>query len=143
LISQLLTGLNPQWTKIPGAPGVQYAPNANADLFRYENRYYYQHNDGSWYQGRDIGGPWQRVQNVPQSFHRIEAPYFRHPPGWTKGNKAGWKGDNMPPGQRKKYDGEKQTYKEYKHDNKQAYKEYKKDYKHDGGQHGQKDKHDR
>ena len=153
LISQMLFGLNPQWAQVPGAPGVQYAPNTNTDLFRYDNRYYYQH-EGSWYRGSNFNGPWQRVQNVPRRFHQIEAPYFRHPPGWAKGNKAGWKGDNMPPGQRKKYDGDKRAYKEYKHDNKQAYKEYKKDYKHnggqqayqgqkhDGGQHGQKNQHD-
>ena len=105
LISQLLSGLNPQWAQIPGAPGVQYAPNANADLFRYGQRYYYQH-DGNWYRGRDMAGPWQRVQDVPRSFRRIEAPYFKQPPGWAKGNKTGWKGDNMPPGQRKKYEGD-------------------------------------
>ena len=76
--------LTPQWTPIPGAPGVQHAPNTNTDLFRYGQRYYYQH-DGKWYQGRNITGPWQRIQNVPQSFHRIEAPYFKQPPGWAKG----------------------------------------------------------
>jgi len=27
-----------------------------------------------------------------------------HPPGWDQGKKKGWGGDNMPPGQRKKYD---------------------------------------
>jgi hypothetical protein len=144
LISQLLFGVNPQWVQIPGAPGVQYAPNANADLFRYENRYYYQH-EGSWYRGSNFNGPWQRVQDVPRRFHQIEAPYFRQPPGWAKGNKAGWKGDNLPPGQRKKYDGGKQAYKEYKHDSKQTYKEYKKEYKPEGGKHayeGQKNKHE-
>ncbi|MDP2047130.1 MAG: hypothetical protein Q8L00_13070 [Deltaproteobacteria bacterium] len=82
LISQLLSGLNPQWTQIPGVPGVQYAPNANADLFRYDQRYYYQH-DGNWYRGRDMGGPWERVQDVPQRFRQIEAPYFRQPPEWA------------------------------------------------------------
>jgi hypothetical protein len=90
-------------------------------------------------------GPWERVQDVPRSFRQIEAPYFRQPPGWAKGNKAGWKGDNLPPGQRKKYDGGKQAYKEYKHDSKQAYKEYKKEYKHEGGKpayEGQKNKHE-
>ena len=132
-ISQLPSGVKLQWAPIPGAPGVQYAPNANADLFRYEQRYYYQH-EGNWYRGRDMGGPWERVQDVPRSFRQIEAPYFRQPPGWAKGKKAGWKGDNLPPGQRKKYDGEKQ-----------AYKEYKKEYKHEGGKHayeGQKNKHE-
>ncbi len=168
LILQLLSGLNPQWAQIPGAPGVQYAPNANADLFRYENRYYYQHNDGSWYQGQNMAGPWHRVQNVPQSFHQIEAPYFRQPPGWAKGNKTGWKGDNMPPGQRKKYErdqrgqiyqheGGQQAYQGQNNQHEQGQhmppgqmKKYEggqhgsqgQNNKHDGGQHGQNNKHD-
>jgi hypothetical protein len=103
-IPQLLSGLILQWAQVPGAPGVQYAPNANADVFRYGNRYYYQHHDGTWYQGRDIAGPWQRIQDVPRSFHQIEAPYFKQPPGWAKGKKTGWGGGSMPPGQMKKYD---------------------------------------
>jgi hypothetical protein len=154
LILQLLSGLNPQWAQIPGAPGVQYAPNANADLFRYENRYYYQHNDGSWYQGQDMSGPWHRVQNVPQSFHRIEAPYFRQPPGWAKGNKTGWKGDNLPPGQRKKYEGDQHGQMNKQKEGQHAYQRpyirheggqqayQRQNNKQDGGQHGQKDKHD-
>jgi hypothetical protein len=93
----------PQWAPIPGAPGVQHAPNANADLFRYGQRYYFQH-DGKWYQARNIAGPWQRIQNVPRSFRRIEAPYFKQPPGWAKGKKTGWGGAPMPPGQMKKQD---------------------------------------
>jgi len=75
-------GITPQWTPIPGAPGVHYAPNANTDLFRYGQRYYYQH-DGRWYQARNIGGPWQRIQNVPRRFHQIQANFFRQPPGWA------------------------------------------------------------
>jgi hypothetical protein len=147
LISQLLTGVNPQWAPIPGAPGVQYAPNANADLFRYGQSYYYQH-DGNWYQGRDMAGPWHRVQDVPQSFRRIEAPYFRQPPGWAKGNKTGWKGDNMPPGQRKKYEGDQHVYhgQVNNHEGGQhAYQGQKNGQKnkHNGGQHGQKNKQDR
>jgi hypothetical protein len=97
-------GFTPQWTPIPGVRGVQYAPNANTDLFRYGQRYYYQH-DGRWYQGRNIAGPWQRVQNVPRSFHQIETNYFKQPPGWAKGKKTGWGGGApMPPGQMKKHE---------------------------------------
>ncbi len=143
VISQLLSGVNPQWAQIPGVPGVQYAPNANADLFRYENRYYYQH-DGNWYRGRDMGGPWERVQDVPQRFRQIEAPYFKQPPGWAKGNKTGWKGDNMPPGQRKKYDGDQHVYPGQMNNQEGGQHmppgQMK---KYDGGQHGQKNKHDR
>ena len=74
------------------------------------HRYYYQHHDGTWYQGRDIAGPWQRVQDVPRSFHQIQAPYFKQPPGWAKGKKTGWGGDNMPPGQMKKQEGEQHMH---------------------------------
>jgi len=151
---QLPTGLTPQWTPIPGAPGVQYAPNANADLFRYGQRYYYQH-DGRWYQTNNFAGPWQRVQDVPRSFRRVEAPYFKQPPGWAKGNKTGWKGDSMPPGQRKKYDGDQHVYQGQvnnreggqhmppgqmkKQEGGQHGSPGQKD-KHNGGQHGQKNK---
>jgi hypothetical protein len=141
-IPQLPSGITLQWAPIPGAPGVQYAPNANADLFRYGQRYYYQH-DGKWYRGRNMAGPWQRVQDVPRSFRRIEAPYFKQPPGWAKGNKTGWK-DNMPPGQRKKYDGDQHAYQGQmnKHEGGQhAYQGQKN--KHNGGHSGQKNKHDR
>ena len=155
LISQLLSGLNPQWAPIPGAPGVQYAPNTNTDLFRYGQQYYYQHNDGTWYQGRDIAGPWQRIQDVPRSFHQIEAPYFRQPPGWAKGKKTGWKGDNLPPGQRKKYEGDQHGQMNKQEEGQHTYQGQ--NYKHEQGQHmppgqmkkyeddqhGQKNKHDR
>ena len=93
--------ISPQWTPIPGAPGVQHAPNTNADLFRYGQSYYYQQG-GNWYQGRNIAGPWQRIQDVPRSFRQIEANYFKQPPGWAKGKKTGWGEAPMPPGQMKK-----------------------------------------
>jgi hypothetical protein len=96
--------LTPQWAAIPGAPGVQHAPNANADLFRCGQRYYYQQ-DGRWYQARNTGGPWQRVKDVPRSFRRVEAPYFKQPPVWAKGKKTGWGDASMPPGQMKKAEG--------------------------------------
>jgi hypothetical protein len=96
--------LTPQWDPIPGAPGVQHAPNTNSDLFRYGQRYYYQH-EGKWYQARNTAGPWKKVKDVPRSFRQIEAPYFKQPPGWAKGKKSGWSDASMPPGQMKKYEG--------------------------------------
>ncbi|MHB8066979.1 MAG: hypothetical protein ACYDIC_03655 [Desulfobaccales bacterium] len=101
--SPLPPDITPQWTPIPGAPGVHYAPNTNTDLFRYGQRYYYQH-DGKWYQARNTAGPWQKVQDVPRSFRQIEAPYFKQPPGWAKGKKTGWGETPMPPGQMKKHE---------------------------------------
>ena len=78
--------ITPQWTPIPGAPGVHYAPNTNTDLFRYGQKYYFQH-DGKWYQGRNLAGPWQRIQNVPRSFRQIEAPSFSSPQDGPRGRK--------------------------------------------------------
>ncbi len=92
----------PNWSTVPGVPGVHYAPNIQADMFRYRGDYYCQHN-GRWYQGSTIGGPWAALQAPPSAFYRIEAPYFKKPPGWAKGNKVGWHGASMPPGQKNKY----------------------------------------
>lgn len=92
----------PAWAPIPGAPGVQYAPNIGSDLFRYQGSYYCQH-QGRWYRGPGLGGPWAGIQNPPPVFYRIEAPYFKAPPGWAKGKKKGWGKGHMPPGQMKKY----------------------------------------
>ena len=92
---------NPQWAPVPGVPGVHYAPNIQADMFRYQHSYYYQ-NGGRWYQGRTMGGPWALIQAPPRAFYHIEAPYFKKPPGWAKGKKTGWHGATKPPGQMKK-----------------------------------------
>lgn len=97
-------GTTPQWTPVPGAPGVEHAPNLGADLFRHGGGYYYQH-EGKWYQGRTTTGPWSHVQSVPQAFYQVQAPYFKQPPGWAKGKKTGWGGAPMPPGQMKKQGG--------------------------------------
>jgi hypothetical protein len=96
--------VTPQWTPVPGARGVEYAPNLGADFFRHSGGYYYLH-DGRWYQGRNTSGPWTQVQSLPQVFYQVEAPYFKRPPGWAKGKKTGWGGAPMPPGQMKKMQG--------------------------------------
>jgi hypothetical protein len=99
-------GIAPQWTPVPGAPGIHYAPNIASDLFRYGNGYYYQ-NQGAWYQGPSIRGPWTPSPQIPQPFYQVQAPYFKSPPGWAKGRKTGWGGAPMPPGQMKKMEGGK------------------------------------
>jgi hypothetical protein len=91
----------PTWTIIPGVSGVQYAPNIKSDLFRYQGTYYCQQR-GSWYQGNAVQGPWTVLQEPPAVFYQIQAPYFKVPPGWARGKKAGWRGAAMPPGQMKK-----------------------------------------
>ncbi len=34
-------GVSPEWTPVPGTPGVEYAPNLKVDLFRHGGLYYY------------------------------------------------------------------------------------------------------
>jgi hypothetical protein len=98
-------GVAPQWAPVPGAAGVFYAPNIASDLFRYGGGYYYQHG-GNWYQGPGLNGPWAPCRQIPQPFYRVQAPYFKSPPGWARGKKTGWRGAPMPPGQMKKYEGD-------------------------------------
>ena len=95
VISQMLFGLNPQWAQVPGAPGVQYAPNTNADLFRYENRYYYQH-EGNWYRGSNFNGPWERVQDVPRGSTRSRPLISGSPQDGPRGIKRAGKGTTCP-----------------------------------------------
>jgi hypothetical protein len=93
----------PRWTPVPQAPGVEYAPNQATDLFRYAGRFF-SYSQGRWQQGPTVNGPWTGVGRLPAPFYQIQAPYFKNPPGWAKGQKTGWKGVPMPPGQRKKFD---------------------------------------
>jgi hypothetical protein len=68
--------VKPQWTPVPGAPQVYYAPNLPTDLFRYRGKYYFFW-AGYLYQGKKPGGPWKTVQAVPAFFHEIDAAYFK------------------------------------------------------------------
>jgi hypothetical protein len=92
----------PNWVPVPGVPVVYYAPNISADIFLYRGIYYYRHGD-RWYQGRAARGPWTVIAGPPRPFYRIEAPYFREPPGWARGRKVGWHYDPIPHGPMKNY----------------------------------------
>jgi hypothetical protein len=93
--------VQPPWQPIPGVPGVQYVPNLGQDLFRYQNNYYRWH-DGRWFQAQSYRGPWGGIQSPPPIFTRIGPQYWKTPPGWAHGNKTGWHGQGLPPGQMKK-----------------------------------------
>jgi hypothetical protein len=93
-----------QWAPVPGVSGVQYAPDLGLDVFRY-GRAFYCFNQGLWYLTHGPQGPWVQTRSIPQPFYRIQAPYFKNPPGWARGRKTGWGGAPMPPGQMKKYEG--------------------------------------
>lgn len=94
--------VQPIWVPVPGIPGVHYAPNIPADMFRYRGNYYYRYG-GRWYQGRAVGGPWAVVPAPTRAFYRIQAPYFKAPPGWARGKKVGWRDDSILPSQIKNY----------------------------------------
>ncbi len=89
------------WQPIPGVPGVQYVPTVRQDLFRYQNNYYCWH-DGHWFRGQNYSGPWTGIQGPPPVFTQIAPNYWKTPPGWAHGQKVGWRGQQLPPGQMKK-----------------------------------------
>ena len=68
--------VKPQWTPVPGAPQVYYAPNLPTDVFRYRGKYYFFW-AGYLYQGKKPSGPWKTVQEVPAFFQEIDAAYFK------------------------------------------------------------------
>ena len=94
-----------QWVGIPNVPGVAYAPNIGQDLFLYRGAFY-NLQGGTWFRAPAVTGPWVAVPQPPQVFYTIQAAYFKVPPGWAKGNKHGWQGASMPPGEMKKHDGD-------------------------------------
>jgi hypothetical protein len=98
-----VTGI-PQWQAVPNVSGMQYAPNLAQDLFRYQQNYYYWCRN-QWYLGRTQNGPWSPVTTLPPTFYQVQAPYFKNPPGWSRGRKTGWQGQPLPPGQMKKLNG--------------------------------------
>jgi hypothetical protein len=100
-VPPMATASPPQWTAIPNVPGVEYAPNIGQDMFRYQGSFY-NFQGGGWFRAPAINGPWVSMPQPPRVFHTIQAPYFKVPPGWEKGNKTGWHGGRMPPGQMKK-----------------------------------------
>jgi hypothetical protein len=91
----------PGWQPVPSAPGIEYAPNLNQDVFRYQGKYYY-YDGGKWHSGRNYLGPWVNILQPPQVFYQIEERCFKTPPGWARGKKTGWRGQPLPPGQMKK-----------------------------------------
>jgi hypothetical protein len=40
-INPVPPGVKPQWTRVPGAPQVSWAPNLPTDVFRYGGKYYF------------------------------------------------------------------------------------------------------
>ena len=69
-------GVKAQWTQVPGAPQVFWAPNLPTDLFRYRGKYYFFW-ENYFYQGSRPEGPWKLVSKVPQVFYNVDPAYFK------------------------------------------------------------------
>lgn len=68
--------VKPQWTPVPGAPQVYYAPNIPTDVFKHRGRYYF-YWEGSLFSSRKPSGPWKAVSEAPEFFSRIGPEYFK------------------------------------------------------------------
>ena len=66
----------PQWTQVPGAPQVSWAPNLPTDVFRYRGKYYFFW-ENYFYRGSAPEGPWKAVVKVPEVFYRVDPAYFK------------------------------------------------------------------
>jgi hypothetical protein len=68
--------LKPQWTQVPGAPQVSYAPNLPTDVFRYRGKYYLFW-ENYFYRSSTPQGPWKALVKVPEVFYNIDPAYFK------------------------------------------------------------------
>jgi hypothetical protein len=75
-INPMPPGVKPQWTQVPGAPQVSWAPNLPTDVFRYRGKYYFFW-AGYFYQGPAPAGPWKAVTKVPEVFYKVNPAYFK------------------------------------------------------------------
>ena len=69
-------GVTPQWTRVPEAPKLYYAPNIPTDLFRYKGAYYFFLNN-MWYKGSSVKGPWQPTFQVPPPLKTLDPSYLK------------------------------------------------------------------
>jgi hypothetical protein len=69
-------GVKAQWTQVPGAPQVSWAPNLPTDVFRYRGKYYFFW-ENFFYRGPRPEGPWKLVVKVPKVFYNVDPAYFK------------------------------------------------------------------
>jgi hypothetical protein len=69
-------GVIPDWTPVPGTPGVEYAPNLKVDLFRHGGLYYYWVAN-QWRIGDTPTGPWKPALEVPPAMRRLDPALFK------------------------------------------------------------------
>jgi hypothetical protein len=75
-INPVPPNLKPQWTRVPGAPRVSWAPNLPTDVFRYRGTYYFFW-ENFFYQGPRPEGPWKLAGKVPEVFYNVPPAYFK------------------------------------------------------------------
>jgi len=75
-INPVPPNLKPQWTRVPGAPQVSWAPNLPTDVFRYRGKYYFFW-ENYFYRGSAPEGPWKAVVKVPGVFYQVDPAYFK------------------------------------------------------------------
>ena len=75
-INPVPPGVKPQWTQVPGAPQVSWAPNLPTDVFRYRGKYYFFW-ENYFYRGSAPEGPWKAVVKVPEVFYQVDPAYFK------------------------------------------------------------------
>ncbi len=68
--------VQPQWTPVPSAPGVDWAPNLPTDVFRHGTSYYF-YWQSNLFQGSKPSGPWKFVEKPPGWFSKIDPSYFK------------------------------------------------------------------
>jgi hypothetical protein len=56
--------------RLVGGPGLNYISNTEADLFTYEEHFYYLVS-GRWFRARLLRGPWKHVSELPEAFAAI------------------------------------------------------------------------
>jgi hypothetical protein len=71
--------VKPQWTPVPNASGVFWAPNIPTDVFRHGTKYYF-YWGGYLYRGNKPQGPWKGMAKVPAWFSAIDLSYFKTAP---------------------------------------------------------------
>ncbi len=79
--------VRPEWTPVPNASGVYYAPNLPTDVFRHGGKYYFFW-EGYLYRASKPKGPWKSVTKVPDWFSEIDPALFktaRKGPGGSPG----------------------------------------------------------
>jgi hypothetical protein len=75
-INPVPPGVKPQWTQVPGATPVSWAPNLPTDVFHYRGKYYFFWEE-IFYSGPKPEGPWKVVQKVPRVFYDVDPAYFK------------------------------------------------------------------